>query len=111
VGLRRGRRHPIDLRPGEALDFWRVADVVPGRRLLLAAEMRVPGEAWLEFEIEDHGDRRVLRQTAHFVPRGLFGRIYWYGVLPFHVMVFGPMARRIARAAEQRPVAGRPVSP
>jgi uncharacterized protein YbjT (DUF2867 family) len=111
VGLRRGRRHPIDLRPGEALDFWRVADVVPGRRLLLAAEMRVPGEAWLEFEIEDHGDRRMLRQTAHFVPRGLFGRIYWYGILPFHVMVFGPMARRIARVAEQRPVAGRPVSP
>ncbi|MFO7549744.1 MAG: SDR family oxidoreductase [Acidimicrobiia bacterium] len=111
VGLRRGRRHPIDLRPGEALDFWRVADVVPGRRLLLAAEMRLPGEAWLEFEIEDQGDRRTLRQTAHFVPRGLFGRIYWYGILPFHVMVFGPMARRIVGAAERRSVTGEPVSP
>ena len=102
VGLRRGRRHPVDLRPGEALDFWRVADVRPGRRLLLVAEMKLPGEAWLEFEIEDRDGGSRLRQTAHFAPRGLLGRLYWYVLLPFHVMVFGPMARRIARAAEGR---------
>lgn len=112
VGLRRGRRHPVHLRPGEALDFWRVADVRPGRRLLLVAEMRLPGEAWLEFEIEDRGDRRLLRQTAHFAPRGLLGRLYWYALLPFHVMVFGPMSRRIAQVAAERaarePIAGQP---
>jgi uncharacterized protein YbjT (DUF2867 family) len=102
VGLRRGRRHPEELRPGEALDFWRVADVRPGRRLLLVAEMRIPGEAWLEFEIDPMENGSVLRQTAHYAPRGLPGRAYWYGLLPFHLMVFGPMARRIIRAAEHR---------
>lgn len=101
VGLRRGRRDPNHLRPGEALDFWRVADVKPDRRLLLVAEMKLPGEAWLEFEIEDRGDHRILHQTAHFAPRGLLGRLYWYALLPFHVMVFGPMARRIVDAAER----------
>ena len=102
VGLRRGRRHPQDIRQGEALDFWRVVQVEPGRRLQLYAEMRLPGEAWLTFtaEPEDEGSR--LEQKAVFVPRGLLGRLYWWAMLPFHVAIFRVMARRIARAAESR---------
>jgi hypothetical protein len=93
TGLRRGRRHPTELRPGDALDFWRVlvADGERGR-LMLYAEMKLPGEAWLEFEVE--GD--TLRQTATFRPQGLLGRAYWYAVLPFHWLLFPRMARRLA---------------
>lgn len=101
TGLRRGRRHPEKLRPGDALDFWRVlvADK-PQRRLLLFAEMKLPGEAWLEFVIEKENggespEAWVLHQTATFRPRGIFGRLYWYAVLPFHFFVFGTMAREI----------------
>ena len=94
VGLRRGRTHPDKLYEGDALDFWRVllADRT-SKRLLLFAEMRVPGEAWLEFEIDNNN---VLRQTATFRPKGLWGRIYWYMMLPFHYFIFGGMIRRIA---------------
>ncbi|HSL26093.1 MAG TPA: SDR family oxidoreductase [Acidimicrobiia bacterium] len=103
VGLRRGAGPRAVLKTGDTLDFWRVADVCQPRRLLLVAEMRLPGEAWLEFEVEsDHGRTR-LTQTAHFAPRGLPGRVYWYLMLPFHSMVFGPMARRLVGAAERRP--------
>lgn len=93
IGIRRGRRHPTELRPGDALDFWRVvvADRERGR-LMLYAEMKLPGEAWLEFQIE--GDS--LRQTATFRPQGLLGRAYWYAVLPFHWLLFPRMARRLA---------------
>ncbi len=102
VGLRRGRRHPEEIRQGEALDFWRVVEVVPGRRLQLYAEMRLPGEAWLTFTAEpDEGGSR-LEQKAVFVPRGLLGRLYWWAMLPFHVAIFRVMAERIARAAETR---------
>ncbi len=101
TGLRRGRRHPERLRPGDALDFWRVliADEA-NRRLVLFAEMKLPGEAWLEFKIEPHGDSGPaggwqLRQTATFRPRGLSGRLYWYAVLPLHHFVFQTMAREI----------------
>jgi hypothetical protein len=92
-GLRRGRRHPTDLRPGDALDFWRVlvADRERGR-LMLYAEMKLPGEAWLEFAVE--GD--TLRQTATFRPQGLSGRAYWYALAPFHGLLFPRMARRLA---------------
>jgi hypothetical protein len=99
VGLRRGRRHPDDLHPGEALDFWRVVDVVPGERLDLYAQMKLPGEAWLSFQAEPHGSGSRLTQTALFIPRGLFGRLYWYALFPFHAAIFGRMARRIAAAA------------
>ncbi len=102
VGLRRGRRHPEELRPGEALDFWRVAAVEPGRRLLLHAEMRLPGEAWLEFRADGEGNEATLRQTAYFRPRGLLGRLYWAVLIPFHAVIFGLMAKRIAAAAEDR---------
>jgi uncharacterized protein YbjT (DUF2867 family) len=92
VGLRRGRRSPTELNTGDALDFWRVilADRDNGR-LLLFAEMKVPGEAWLEFKIVPNGDALSLRQTATFRPHGLWGRLYWYSVLPFHYFIFNGM--------------------
>lgn len=105
VGLRRGRRHPEQLRSGEALDFWRVSSVEPGERLQLKAEMLLPGEAWLEFLVTK-GEPNVLTQTASFYPKGLFGRLYWFALVPFHVAIFGRMARRIASAAESRHQSG-----
>jgi uncharacterized protein YbjT (DUF2867 family) len=101
-GIRRGRRHPVDLRPGESLDFWRVRTVEVGVELGLEAEMRVPGRAWLSWRIDD-GDEPgtlTLHQTAWFAPRGLWGRAYWYAMLPFHVVIFAGMARSITRRAE-----------
>jgi uncharacterized protein YbjT (DUF2867 family) len=94
VGLRRGRTSADTLHAGEALDFWRVllADKA-GRRLLLFAEMKLPGEAWLEFRIDE---RNVLHQTATFRPKGLWGRIYWYALVPAHQIIFGGMIRCIA---------------
>ena len=96
VGLRRGRRSPVDLKPGDALDFWRVliADKI-NKRLLLYAEMKLPGEAWLEFRINKKEGRHVLLQNATFRPLGLWGRIYWYSVLPFHGFIFRGMAKKI----------------
>ena len=95
VGLRRGRTHPDKIFPGDALDFWRVllADKQEGR-LLLLAEMRLPGEAWLEFKVDE---ANTLHQTATFRPRGLKGRLYWYSMLPFHYFIFSGMIRRIGR--------------
>lgn len=99
VGLRRGRTHPDKISAGDSLDFWRVllADREKGR-LLLLAEMRLPGEAWLEFHIDENN---VLHQNATFRPRGLMGRLYWYSVLPFHYFIFGGMIRNIARTEPQ----------
>jgi uncharacterized protein YbjT (DUF2867 family) len=103
TGLRRGRRHPTSLRPGDALDFWRVLVANRERgRLLLYAEMRLPGEAWLEFEIEGDADGRpTLRQTATFRPRGLAGRAYWLLVTPLHALVFGGLLRGLVRARKR----------
>ena len=97
VGLRRGRTHPDKIFPGDSLDFWRVllADR-EAKRLLLFAEMRLPGEAWLEFKIDD---KQTLYQTATFRPKGLRGRLYWYSMLPFHYFIFEGMIRRIAATA------------
>jgi hypothetical protein len=94
VGLRRGRTHPNTIYEGDSLDFWRVllADKKE-RRLLLFAEMKVPGEAWLEFKIDENN---VLHQTATFRPRGLRGRLYWYTMLPFHYFIFAGMIKKIA---------------
>lgn len=95
VGLRRGRRDPQSLKVGDALDFWRVVKADPkSGHLILFAEMRLPGEAWLEFKI--HQDR--LQQTATFRPRGLFGRLYWWSLWPMHQIIFRGMIRRLARA-------------
>jgi uncharacterized protein YbjT (DUF2867 family) len=99
VGLRRGRRDPHRLYAGEALDFWRVEELEPGRLLRLRAEMRLPGSAWLELRVESGPTR--YRQRAVFIPRGLAGHAYWWSVAPFHALVFGGMARNIARAAER----------
>jgi len=94
VGLRRGRRDNHDIVAGDALDFWRVLYASKEeKRLLLFAEMKLPGEAWLEFRIND----KKLFQTATFRPLGLWGRIYWYSVLPFHAFIFGGMIKRIAK--------------
>ncbi|MDG2114813.1 MAG: SDR family oxidoreductase [Actinomycetota bacterium] len=103
VGLRRGRRHPEQLRLGEALDFWRVAALEPPRRLQLAAEMKLPGDAWLEFTTQPTTTGTSLRQTAYFKPRGLFGRLYWLALTPLHSLIFRRMAQRIAATAETRP--------
>ena len=102
VGLRRGRRDPVSVRIGDAIDFWRVEDIVPGRRLLLHAEMIVPGDAWLEFRVEPVGEGRSrLTQTAYFRPSPFWGKAYWYACLPLHWFVFQGMARGIIRAAER----------
>jgi len=99
VGLRRGRRSETELKPGDALDFWRVlvADKEKGR-LLLYAEMKLPGEAWLEFKIKESNGKRELMQTATFRPLGLWGRLYWYSVLPFHGLIFPQMAKGIVHS-------------
>jgi hypothetical protein len=101
-GLRRGRRDPHRLGYGDAVDFWRVSAVEADRRLALRAEMRLPGEALLEFSIEPAGQpgRCRLVQTATFRPRGLVGLAYWYTVLPLHRIVFGRMLQGIRRTAE-----------
>ncbi|MFE5186165.1 SDR family oxidoreductase [Streptomyces sp. NPDC056628] len=104
VGLRRGRRDASRLRVGDSLDFWRVEEIEPGRLLRLRAEMRVPGLAWLEMRVLTGPDGRTrYRQRALFHPRGLLGHAYWWGVSPFHSIVFGGMARNIARAAAGAP--------
>ena len=102
VGLRRGRRHPQEVRLHDTVDFWRVSAVASGEFLQLSAEMRLPGEAWLEWRVGECGDGRQLEQTAYFRPRGLAGRMYWYAMLPVHHLIFGRMARKISRAAEGR---------
>lgn len=105
VGLRRGRRHPDEIAVGEALDFWRVEAVEPNL-FRLHAEMRLPGEAWLEWTTTDlGGGRSRLTQSAQFIPRGVLGRLYWWTLWPFHVFIFPIMVRRIANAAA--PVRGR----
>jgi hypothetical protein len=106
VGLRRGRRHPSEVLTGDALDFWRVLAAQPSRRLTLKAEMKVPGEAVLDFQIiPRQGRHSELRMTSRFLPRGLFGLVYWYALYPFHVLIFKGMLKAIARKAG----AGQPV--
>jgi uncharacterized protein YbjT (DUF2867 family) len=101
VGMRRGRRDPERLRVGDTLDCWRVESLQPDERLRLAAEMKLPGRAWLEFEVQPDGNGTRLRQTATFDPLGLWGLAYWYGVWPLHQLVFAGMLRGLAQAAEQ----------
>ena len=96
-GLNRGRRVKGELRIGDSLDFWKVADIKPNKRLLLLAQMKLPGKAWLEFSIE--GNRLI--QTAHYYPHGLWGRLYWYATNPFHNLVFQDLAEKIVKQARQ----------
>jgi uncharacterized protein YbjT (DUF2867 family) len=102
VGLRRGRRDPETLAVGDALDFWRVETFEPDRRLSLAAEMKVPGRAWLQFEVEPNIQGSIIRQTAIFDPAGLAGLIYWYALYPIHRWIFSNMLQSIAAVAESK---------
>ena len=99
-GLRRGRRHPRQLLPGDAVDFWRVEAVEEPRLLRLRAEMRLPGRAWLQWEIAPEGDGSRVVQTAMFAPYGLGGLLYWKALYPFHKVIFSSMVRAVARDAE-----------
>ncbi len=104
VGVRRGRRRPEDLAPGDTVDFWRVEEIRPPHLLRLQAEMKLPGRAWLQFEVEaadgDRGGSRIV-QTAMFDPVGLAGLLYWYALYPIHALVFRGMLRGIARRARE----------
>jgi uncharacterized protein YbjT (DUF2867 family) len=101
VGLRRGRRDPVDLRAGDVLDFWRVEAFESNHLLRLQAEMKLPGRAWLEFEVTPADQGSTIRQTAIFDPLGLFGLAYWYALYPLHRMVFAGMLKALGRAAER----------
>jgi uncharacterized protein YbjT (DUF2867 family) len=103
VGLRRGRRDPDNLRAGDALDFWRVEEYERDRRVRLLAEMKLPGRAWLEFEVEELPGGATVRQTAIFDPLGLTGQIYWYALYPVHALIFRGMLRAIAREVRSTP--------
>ena len=101
-GLRRGRRHPDEIHPGESLDFWRVELIQPGRLLRLRAEMKLPGDGWLQFEANPRPDGTTeLVQTAYFASRGLSGLLYWYAVYPVH----GPVFSGLIAWVEQRALA------
>lgn len=107
VGLRRGRRHPVDLYAGDVIDFWRVMEVTPPHRLVLLAEMKMPGEALLDIRLNPTGEGRTeLQLLSRFLPRGLAGLAYWYPLYPFHQWVFTAMLHGIARASGY-PVLGR----
>lgn len=99
VGLRRGRRDPVHLSPGDSLDFWRVEIFAPPHKLLLKAEMKLPGRAWLEFEVNQKGSPYIceIRQTAIFDPVGLRGLIYWYALYPIHQFIFAGMLRNLSK--------------
>jgi hypothetical protein len=100
-GLRRNRRDPDELRVGDALDFWRVEAVEPGRLMRLRAEMKMPGRAWLQLEAKPYENgRTLLVQTAFMAPKGLPGLLYWYGLYPIHGVIFSGMISEIAARAE-----------
>jgi Protein of unknown function (DUF2867) len=98
--MRRGRRALDGLIVGDTLDWWRVEAFEPDRRLRLAAEMKVPGRAWLEFEVDGEATGSTIRQTAMFDPVGLLGLLYWYAMYPLHSVVFAGMLRGIVQAVE-----------
>jgi hypothetical protein len=107
VGLRRGRRHPSEIGVGDALDFWRVLEVEAPQRLLLVAEMKTPGDALLEFQITPNGNGQVeLQMLSRFLPKGIFGMLYWYGFYPFHQWIFFGMLKAIARSIDKPIVNG-----
>ncbi|MBI1387233.1 MAG: DUF2867 domain-containing protein [bacterium] len=102
VGMRRGRRDPRKMLVGDAVDFWRVEDIIPAQRIRLRAEMKLPGRAWLQFELETKEHLTEIHQTAIFDPVGLGGLAYWYALYPIHQFIFDGMLRNIAIAAEKR---------
>jgi len=105
VGFRRGRRDPDKLRVGDALDFWRVEAIEENALLRLRAEMKVPGKAWLQYEVEPselQDGQSMLSQKAFFAPKGLWGQLYWYALYPIHGLIFSNMIAQIAQAAETK---------
>ena len=100
-GLRRGRRDPWHVQAGDTIDFWRVEEVIPDHLMRLYAEMKLPGRAWLQFEVMECPDGSTIRQTAIFDPVGIFGLLYWYSLYPLHQFVFGGMLEAIVKAAER----------
>lgn len=98
VGVRRGRRDPVEIRVGDPLDFWRVEAYEPDHLLRLRAEMKVPGRAWLEFEVSENAEGSCVRQTAIFDPVGVSGLLYWYALYPLHQFVFAGMLRNLVKA-------------
>jgi len=96
-GLNRGRRDPRALRIGDSLDFWKVVDIRKDKRLLLLSQMKLPGKAWLEFTLDDH----TLTQTAYFLPKGLWGRLYYSLSLPFHVLAFASLGHNVIKRAQK----------
>jgi hypothetical protein len=108
VGLRRGRRDPEVVRIGDAIDFWRVEAVEPDKRLLLRAEMKLPGRAWLQFETHSHSSEQTrLVQATFFAPKGLFGLAYWYLLYPIHRLIFAGMIRNLAQRAMEITIKGK----
>ena len=102
VGMRRGRRSETELISGDPLDFWRVEEIEKNKLLRLRAEMKLPGEAWLQFNVENIDENKSkLTQTAFFEPRGLWGLLYWYSIYPLHGIIFGGMIRSIKKASEK----------
>ncbi|UCC39702.1 MAG: SDR family oxidoreductase [Candidatus Aminicenantes bacterium] len=95
-GLNRGRRDPLTLRVGDSLDFWKIVDLKKDKRLLLFSQMKAPGKAWLEFSVDD----TVLVQTVYFLPKGLWGRLYWYLIKPFYILIFSDLAKGIIKQAK-----------
>jgi uncharacterized protein YbjT (DUF2867 family) len=103
VGVRRGRKHPVHIGKGDAIDFWRVEEFEPSRLLRLKAEMKLPGRAWLQFEVEPVNDKQSrVRQTAVFDPLGLSGLTYWYGLFPFHKFLFSGMLKNIVKQMKSK---------
>ncbi len=102
VGLRKGRRDPEIVQVGDTIDFWLVTRVEPDHLIRLRAEMKVPGQVWLQFEVnQDEEDQHsLLTQTTFFAPRGLFGLLYWHALYPIHALIFGGMIRELANRAE-----------
>lgn len=97
VGLRRGRRHSEQLYVGDALDFWRVLDIKPPFKLILLAEMKLPGEALLTFKLIPNEKGTELRISTRFRPTGLYGILYWYSLLPFHNLLLGGLLKELAK--------------
>ena len=101
AGMRRGRRSETELIQGDPLDFWRVEEIQKNKLLRLRAEMKLPGEAWLQFNVENiHENKTTLTQTAFYEPKGLWGLLYWYSIYPFHGLIFGGMIKSLKKTAE-----------
>ncbi|MCY4664992.1 MAG: DUF2867 domain-containing protein, partial [Acidimicrobiaceae bacterium] len=112
VGMRRGRRHPDELRVGDALDFFRVEVHEPPRLLRLRAEMKLPGEAWLEWQVSSDDDgTAVVHQRARFHPRGIAGRAYWWLLLLPHAVIWRRLLAGLVRAAKAQPTGSGPLGP